>query len=216
LPYLPKGWIYVAGAISTYQVDLPVEIARTHEGAYVRHRRSGTPRVGRYVVDARGIDHRPGGRIVPTEDEELVDVGRIHRRSLSVEQIGHWRQRRPSVGSRVKLPKLVDGATGREGVTASLIRNGAIAVHEPSVMVNPYRRRLCPRPGAAARRARRCRARSSAWSANQPPARVHYHCPERPCPLAGTITHIGIHPYAGMPVVGLVGTQLRIVLIQRH
>src|SRR4029077_5621511 len=26
LPYLPKGWIYVPGVVSAYQVDLPVEI----------------------------------------------------------------------------------------------------------------------------------------------------------------------------------------------
>jgi hypothetical protein len=78
LPYLAKGWIYIASGISTYQVDLPVEIARTHEGTHIRHRRSSAPCVGGYVVDAGGIDHRAGGGIVAAEDEELVDVGRIY------------------------------------------------------------------------------------------------------------------------------------------
>ncbi len=78
LPYLAKGWIYIACGISTYQVDLPVEIARTHEGAHIRHRRSSAPSVGGDVVDARGIDHRARCGIVAAEDEELVDVGRIH------------------------------------------------------------------------------------------------------------------------------------------
>ena len=45
----------------------------------------------------------------------------------------------------LKLPKLIDVASSREGVTASLIGNGAIAVHEAPVMINRYRRCLRPR-----------------------------------------------------------------------
>jgi len=71
LPYLPKGRIYIACGISTYQVDFPVKVARTHEGAHIRHRHSSTPCVGRYVVDPSGINHRAGGGIVATEDKSI-------------------------------------------------------------------------------------------------------------------------------------------------
>ena len=149
LPHLPKGGIHVASAISTYQVDLPVEVSRTHEGSYIRHRRSSAPGIGGDIVDAGGIDDRAGGGIVATEDEELVDVGRIHARGLGVGQIWHRGERCPSVSDRVKLPELVDGATGREGVTTSLIGKGAIAVDEAAVMIYGYRRCLRPGPGTA-------------------------------------------------------------------
>src|SRR5262249_14596505 len=78
LPYLTKGWIHIPCGITAYQVDLPVEVARTHEGAHIRHRRSRAPRVGSDVVNAGGTNHCAGRRIVATEDEELVHIGRIY------------------------------------------------------------------------------------------------------------------------------------------
>src|SRR4029079_2343412 len=67
-------------------------------------------------------------------------------------------KRRPSVSSRIKLPKLVDGATSREGVTASFVGKGAIAIHEASVVINWYRRCYRPWPGRPSwDTGRRCR-----------------------------------------------------------
>ncbi len=77
-PYLPKGWIYVPSVISTYQVDLPVKVARCHKRPHIRHRRSGTPGVGRDVVDTGGIDHCARVGAIATEHEELVHIGCIH------------------------------------------------------------------------------------------------------------------------------------------
>src|SRR5437773_954503 len=61
----------------------------------------------------------------------------------------------------------------------------------------------------------RCWRRSLAWSANQPPACIHYYTPERSSPLGVNITDVGVYPYARMPVVGLVRTQLLTVLVHR-
>ena len=98
LPYLAKGRIDISCVISTDQVDLAVEIARSHEGAHIRHRCPSAPRVCGNVIDARGIHHRSQGELFTAEDEELVHIRRIHPGSLAVIQIGHRRKRRPRVG----------------------------------------------------------------------------------------------------------------------
>src|SRR5207244_12485132 len=51
---------------------------------------------------------------------------------------------------------------------------------------------------------------------NQPPACVYYHGPERSAPCVGIITHISVDADTGLPVVGLIGDQLLVVLVQRH
>jgi hypothetical protein len=78
LPGLQKGRIDVPSGVAPYQVNLAVVIARGHKGAHVRHRRAGAPRVGSNVVNASGSDHDARDGIVATEDEELIDVRRIH------------------------------------------------------------------------------------------------------------------------------------------
>ena len=147
LPYLAKGRIYVTGGISTYQIDLSVEIARSHEGAYVRHRRSGTPCVGGDVVDAGGIDHGGGGRSSPPKTKSLLTLGAYTAEASALFRSGTGARGVQVLVDRVERPELDDVVTGREGVTAALIGKGAIAVHEPAVVVYRHRRSLCPRPG---------------------------------------------------------------------
>ena len=151
LPHLTERRIDTATVISTHQVDLAGEIARSHEGAYVRHRRPRAPRVCGNVIDARGIHHRGKGILFTTKDEELVDIRRIHGRSLAIIQIGHRSKRRPRIGNRIELAELVDIISDREGVTATLIGKGAIAVHESAVVINPHWSGLRPRPRTASR-----------------------------------------------------------------
>src|SRR4029077_11781904 len=87
LPYLAEP--NITDAISTYQVDLAVVVARTHKGSHGRHGRSGGPHTRGDVVDPGGIDHR--GRIGPRpiEDQKLVDAARIHAGGHCVVQVGH-------------------------------------------------------------------------------------------------------------------------------
>ena len=61
-------------------------VARTHEGAYVRHGRPGGPHFRRDVVDARSIDHDRPDEAFPTEDEELVHIRCIYAGGQGVVQ----------------------------------------------------------------------------------------------------------------------------------
>src|SRR5216684_8749770 len=149
LPHLTKRRIDIARVISTHKVDLAVEIARSHEGTYVGHGRSGTPGVSSDIVDARSINYQGEGDLFTAEDEDLVHVGRIHRRSLGVVQIRHNSKRCPSIRHGVKTREVVDVIADRERITAALIPDGAIAIHEPAVVIYRYRSCLRPRPRRA-------------------------------------------------------------------
>src|SRR5207249_6480180 len=163
LPSLEERRGDVTGAVAPHQVDFAIEIARGHKGAQIRHRRPRTPGVGSNVVDARSINHRSEGDLLATEDEELVHIRRIYPGSLGVVEIGDGGKRCPSVGDWIEPAELSDIIADREGVTATFIGKGAIAIHEPAVVIYRYRRRLRPRPRCAssgcARRRRRWRSR---------------------------------------------------------
>ena len=185
-PYLAKRRIDIASVISTDKVDLAVVIARTHEGADIRHWRSGTPRICGNVIDARSIHHRGCTDLLTTEDEELVDIRRIHGGSRAVVQIRDGGKRRPRVGDWVEPAELVDIISNGEGVTAAFIRDGAIAVDEPAVVINPYWSGLRPRPRTASRcaggrrrwrsRSRRSYRSSSCWRKRRCCCRTRRYC----------------------------------------
>ena len=60
--------------------SLAVEIARSHEGANVRHGRSRTPGVGGNVINTGGINYDRRAKLNATEDEDFSRWAQTRRR----------------------------------------------------------------------------------------------------------------------------------------